>query len=136
MIANEAYIMFTHNKTLEWLQGKEVEKKAVLLMKARKLVKQTTKMFKERENEIRRKRKLLIVEKMRKEEELQRMRVRRLGGYTDSTIKCGLWQSENRVDFHLSKLKSKAEKLEALKSQLNFRQYGMKQKVCDHTNVY
>ena len=110
MIANEAYIMFTHNKTLEWLQRKDDNEKAELLVDARKNVKKTRIKFKEREKEIHRQRKLLIEEKLRKEEELQRARARRLEGYTDNIIKWGLWQSEGQVDFHLSKLTSKSEK--------------------------
>jgi hypothetical protein len=44
-------------------------------------------------------------------------------------ITWGLWQSEAQTDFHVrTVLKTKSEKIEALKSQLNFRKHVLLQK--------
>jgi hypothetical protein len=42
----------------------------------------------------------------------------------------GLWQTEDQVDFHLNTdIKSQKDKIEALKAQLNFRRFVLKQKI-------
>ena len=42
----------------------------------------------------------------------------------------GLWQTEEQVDFHLNTvIKSQKDKIEALKSQLNFRRFVLQQKI-------
>ena len=60
MIANEAYIMFIHNKTLDWLLGKNVKDKTSLLINVRQNVQKSRKLLKERALEIERQRKLIL----------------------------------------------------------------------------
>lgn len=60
---------------------------------------------------------------MRKTEKAEKAKVKRLEDYTNGVITWGLWQSEAQIDVHVQTvLKTKSEKTEALKSQLNFTQ--------------
>ena len=66
---------------------------------------------------------------MRKAEKAEKARVKQLEDYTSGIITWGLWQSEAQIDFHVhTVLKTKSEKIEALKSQLNFRKHVLLQK--------
>lgn len=60
LIASEAYIMFSHNRTSQWLRNKSDEEKLVLLNDARKNAKVARAKFKERMQEIERRRKLIL----------------------------------------------------------------------------
>ena len=128
--------MFVHNKTLTWLHGKTDQEKHVLLSNARKDVKAARLKFAERMKEIERCRRANLEEKMRKAE---KARVKQLEDYTSGIITWGLWQSEAQIDFHVQTvLKTKSEKIEALKSQLNFRKHVLLQKPKgdEYKNVY
>ena len=48
IIANEAYVMFVHNTTLQWLQDKCGQEKSYLLQNARKDVKEAHKKFRDK----------------------------------------------------------------------------------------
>ena len=92
-----------------------------------KSVPEVRKAFKERKLEIQRKQKEALREKMRKAEEAEAARLAKLQGYTDKIIFYGLWQTVEQVDSALEELHLKGEKLDALKSQLNFRKHVLKQ---------
>lgn len=109
ILASEAYIMFTSNKTKQWLDAK-------------------SEAFKEKREEIRRKQREALNEKMKKEEEKEAKRIERLGKMTDKIIFFGLWQTREDVDRALASIQSVTEKKEALKAQLNFRRYVLLQK--------
>ena len=59
IISQEAYIMFCHNKTPQWLEGKNPREKYELLGEARRDVKKVRTMFQQRRIEIEERRKLL-----------------------------------------------------------------------------
>lgn len=127
MIANEAYIMFIHNRTFDWLQGKS-EKESSLLIKAIKNVKKSRKQFKERGVEIEKQRQLILEEKS--ENKRMQKRVKKLEEYTNNILTGGMWQTEDQVDFHLNTdIKSQKDKIEVLKAQLNFRRFVLQRKI-------
>jgi len=72
LLANESYIMFVHNKTLDWLAGKTDNEKEILLSKARKNVSTIRLKFKERMKQLEIKRRLNLEEKLRKAENVEK----------------------------------------------------------------
>jgi len=70
----------------------------------------------------------LLQEKIRlAAEEKERKRLQRLEDYTYKIIYYGLWQSETDVDTLLRNIDGIKEKKDAVKTQLNFRKYVLKQ---------
>lgn len=128
ILASEAYIMFTSNKTKQWLDAKSEEEKKYLVEDAMKVVPNTREAFKEKREEIKRKQREALNEKMKKEEEKEAKRIERLEKKTDKIIFFGLWQTREDVDRALASIQSVTEKKEALKAQLNFRRYVLLQK--------
>lgn len=124
LIASEAYIMFSHNRKL---RNKSDEEKLVLLNDARKNAKVARAKFKERMQEIERRRKLILEEKMKKAEGVEKSKLKELQNYTDELLAWGLWQSDDQLNFHLGILKSDSQKIKASKAQLNFRKYVFQQ---------
>ena len=121
LIASEAYIMFVHNKTIDWLNGKTDQEKSLLLSQARKYVKPARCKFMTRISEIERRRRANLEDKMKKAEELETARLKRLEDYTNAILDWGLWQTDVQVDFHMgTDFKTKTDKISALTAQLNF----------------
>ncbi|MEW8340540.1 MAG: hypothetical protein AB2708_11880 [Candidatus Thiodiazotropha taylori] len=133
IISQEAYVMFCHNKTLQWLQSKNTKDKCELLSAARRDVKKVRSLFQLRRTEIEERRKLLLREKFAAAEEREKRRVQKLENYTNDIIDWGLWQSVQDVDYHVSLYKTKKDKVAALKAQLNFRNKVLHQKPKDET---
>ncbi|KAJ8313376.1 LOW QUALITY PROTEIN: hypothetical protein KUTeg_009066 [Tegillarca granosa] len=125
VIAQKAYIMFCHNKTLDWLNGKCAKERQSLLASARRDVKKARKMFAERRREIEARRKEMIKAQFEEKQRKEQRKVERLEGFTSGIINWGLWQNEKDV-YSLNK---KA----ALKAQLNFRKEVLHQKPKDET---
>lgn len=128
ILASEAYIMFTSNKTKQWLDAKSEEEKKYLVEDAMKVVPNIREAFKEKREEIRRKQRDALNEKMKKEKEKEAKRIERLEKMTDKIIFFGLWQTREDVDKALASIQSVTEKKKALKAQLNFRRYVLLQK--------
>jgi hypothetical protein len=84
LIASEAYIMFVHNKTIDWLNGKTDQEKSLLLSHARKDVKSARCKFMTRISEIERRRIANLEDKMKKAEELEKARLKRLEDYINA----------------------------------------------------
>ena len=126
-LASEAYIMYSANKTAQWLESKDSKEKKLLVEKACKNASIVKKQFQVRKNEIEARKREAIEESRRRAEDLEKKRIARLQTYTDKIIYFGLWQSEHSVDEMLQGISKKSEKKEALKAQLNFRRYVLKQ---------
>ena len=94
VLASEAFIMFTANKTDQWLQSKSKEEKCSLIASAKNTA-SVKLQFQQRKT----------------------------------------WQSELQVDEKLAEISTITEKKKALKAQLNFRQFVLKQKP-DESNVF
>ncbi|WAQ97078.1 hypothetical protein MAR_029768 [Mya arenaria] len=136
-LASEAYIMYTANKTQQWLTSKTEEEKQTLITDAMKNVK--TINFKTRHSEIELKQRQMMQEKLVQIELAEARRVKRLENYTNQVLYFGLWQTEECIEKELSEISKKVEKIKALKAQLNFRQYVLKQKLPnneEHRHVY
>jgi hypothetical protein len=134
LLAMEAYVLFCHNKTLEWINSKTDKERQQLMDFARK-EKKVRQKFKERRNQIHQERQRILQEKVLEEERKKTARIKKLENYTNQILIWGLWQTEEEVDQELSRSKTQSDKQEAISAQLNFRNHVLKQK-CDDQNVY
>lgn len=135
VLASEAYIVFTANKTKAWLESKSEAEKQRLIQNAQKGVPATRAAFKERKKEIERQQVIAWNEKMRHASELEAKRLEKLECYTNEIIYYGLWQSQEQIDCALEQIKTITEKKKSLKAQLNFRNYVLQQKP-ENRSVY
>lgn len=134
LIAQESYIMFCHNKTMEWLNNKTDAEKYELLKDARHDVSKCRKLFQDRRKEIEFKRKEILQKKFLEIEEKERKRIEEIESYTNNIIEWGLWQTVSQVDNHLLMLKNDKDKISALKAQLKFRKNVLHQKPSSGNN--
>ena len=93
-----------------------------------KIIKQT---YKTRLIEIENNRRLVIQEKIKKQEKGRELRKQEK--QTQSIIMHGLWQSENEVDNMVNSYQAKTEQMEALKVQIKFRKNVLQQVSDDKT---
>ena len=138
VIAQEAYMMFCHNKTLQWLEGKTEKEKNRLLYEARKDVKSVRQLFQRRRHQNEEQRQQISREKFIAAEAKEPRRVKRLENYTNDIKDWGLWQSIEDIDSNLSLYMTKRDKIAALKAQLNVRNKVLHQSPKDDSlkNVY
>nr|XP_054765133.1 uncharacterized protein LOC129271907 [Lytechinus pictus] len=126
-LSQEAMIMFALNKTGQWINMKEESDRQRLIKEARKDARKMKKVYQERREAIVQKRNDLLKEKLRKEEERKEKQVREKELMTQDIIFYGLWQSRDQVEQSMLSIKSKSERLDALKAQLRFRQHILSQ---------
>ena len=114
VLSSEAYMMFTANKTKQWLESKYPDEQQCLVTLAqrdmnkvfnREFQKKKTRVFTTTETNIK--------GKNEKAEEMEVKRVARLQGYTDRIIYFGLWQSVDTVNAALQEIESRKEQREA-----------------------
>ena len=74
------------------MNGKTDQEKSLLLSQARKDVKSARYKFMTRISEIERRRRANLEDKMKKAEELENARLKRLEDYTNAILDWGLWQ--------------------------------------------
>ena len=127
MIAMESYIMFSFNKTAEWLDGKEQCEYKRILHDSYKKMKDVRQKLNLRKEELAGKRaellqaKLKQAESARKKKELEKMMTLQEISYY------GLCQSESQIERNLATFKAKSNKADALKAQLHFRKVILQQ---------
>ena len=135
LLTNEAYLMYSHNKTREWLESLPDEERNKLIDNARKQGKSARMKFKERLRAIEAKRLEIQEERKRKLEVTEQKRRQELEELTNNVCYYGLWQSIEQVNEGLATLDTENEKREALQAQLKFRRKVLNQKHQD-SKVY
>jgi len=135
VLCNEAFLMFSHNKTGEWLAGLSDDERETLLKEAKTEGRNIRKKIQERIKNIEKER----LEKLRrKENELKEKKVKEFKKrekMTNDILYFGLWQSENDIINHLSEITSSAEKKTAVKAQITFRKKVLRQ-VPSNTSLF
>lgn len=127
ILANEALILYSFNKTSNWLNGlSETERDTVLKdsMEQRRVLYEK---FSERKKEIQQIQKKKIEEKERILKEKEQRALERKEKLTSEICYYRLWQSLEDIDKFLSEISTEKEKKTALKAQLNFRKKVLKQ---------
>ncbi|KAK3103507.1 hypothetical protein FSP39_019719 [Pinctada imbricata] len=120
-LCNEAFLVFSHNKTGRWLNELPDDERSVLLKEAKTEGPKIRKRFQQRMKEIESKR--LSAQKMKENElhEKQERLYKRKEKMTNDILFFGLWQSEEEMTQQLQEIKRKTEKVKAVKAQLTFR---------------
>ena len=132
-IALESLLLFSHNKTSNWLQSKSAEERERLLKAARTLTSVHRANFRRRREEIIAKRQECV---QRKEEEARKKKereVREKEELTKKIQKMSLWTTVSEVEEGLAKLRSAKQKCDALKLQIKFRKKVLSQTHPDKT---
>ena len=120
-IALEGLILFSNNKTAQWLHGKSPENREAIFKRARKISPEFRDLYKQRRKKLLEDRAKVLQDKQLTLQKLQEKKFREKEKLTEEIMLYGLWQDECQVTSALSKLKSSTEKLKALKCQLDFR---------------
>ena len=129
----EAMIMFTNNKTASWLNTKTSKEREELMKKARNLTPEFKELYKSRRQTLLTERAKLLQAKRLQLERLQAKKLKEKEDLVQMIIRYGLWQSKHQIQEELLKLKTKKEKVTALKVQLDFRKKVLEQKHADKT---
>lgn len=127
ILANEALILYSFNKTSNWLNGlSETERDTVLKdsMEQRRVLYEK---FSERKKEIQQTKKKKYEEKERIIKEKEQCALERKEKLTSDICYYRLWQSLEDIDKFLSEISTEKEKKTALKAKLNFRKKVLKQ---------
>ena len=119
--------MFTNNKTIAWLEGKDLEEQAKLIKQASVDARKMQATFKNRYSTIVEKQRERVRQKIRDKERLHAQKIKQLEQYTNDIIYHGLWQTETQIVNMLESYKSLTEKKKALKVQFQFRKHVLKQ---------
>lgn len=121
LVALEAVILFSHNKTSSWLDGLSCEERKALFKAARSLAPSIKSKFKARQQEIEVKRQEDL--KCRAEAIARRelKAVQEKQKLTKELEQMGLWSSRAEVEDGLEQLVGNMKKVKALKLQINFR---------------
>ena len=131
-IALESLILFSQNKTSDWLQSKSPVEIERLLQASRKLTKIHRENFKKRKEEIQAKRlemlqqKALVMSKKRERDLKEKEKL------TLKIQKYSLWITKTEVEQKISELKTKKAQVEALKAQISFRKKVLCQENVDN----
>ena len=113
-LSAEAYVMFAVNKTSQWLENKEANDVEQELLNAYKDVEKTRKKYRERKEEISRRKHAILREKMEKAEASRIKQEREIVQQTNAVLFWGLWQTVEQVDIMLDTM-SVREKMKLLR---------------------
>ena len=133
VLCNEAYLLYSHNKTDEWLQSLDDETKTKFINDSRKEGKNIRVKFHERLKTIEEKRVETLKMKEKEITEKKKRLLKKKETFTNDILFFGLWQSREDVKLRLEEIDSATEKKKALKSQLNFRKNVLLQKTTDQS---
>ncbi|KAK6180549.1 hypothetical protein SNE40_012682 [Patella caerulea] len=132
LLANEAYIMFSFNKTSTWLRELGEDEKNRLLDDSRKEGREIRKEFIARTKSISDERFRLQKLKKQEMERLEASRVQRAECMTNDVCYYGLWQTVDQINEGMDKLSGNDKELRcALQTQLKFRKSVLHQKHSD-----
>ena len=136
ILALEAHILFSNNKTSSWFASQTPEVQSELMETARRMGHKHKKKFQERLAVIHEKRNdLLKMREQAKHASEQRILLQK-EKITSDMVQHGLWQSIDDIDKNLNQIKSETQKREILKIQLRFRKTVLQQVYPANKDVY
>ncbi|XP_065182489.1 uncharacterized protein LOC135813316 [Sycon ciliatum] len=127
-IALEGMIMFSNNKTAEWLTSKPAQEQAEILQMARQTAPAMQEAFRKRQKEIHEYCVQRLRDKAKEIAEKREKELKRKEALTKDVERYGLWTSRQEVDEKVALLSTIAAKKAALKAQLQFRKVVLNQK--------
>ena len=117
-------VLFSNNKTAQWLNSKPQAEVKVLLQKARNAAPEFKQLYADKRKKMQEERTQLLKAKQQALQALQAAKekaLRQKEQLTQEIVQCGLWQTHDDIMKGLAMEKSKSAKIKALKAQLNFR---------------
>ena len=120
--------MFTNNKTASWLNSKTEKEREEIMRQARSITPEFKRLYKNGRQKLLEERAKLLQAKKLQLERLHAMKLKEKEELVQMILRYGLWQSKHQVQEELLKLKSKKEKVAALKLQLDFCKKVLEQK--------
>ena len=133
IIALEAMVLYSHNKSAIWLDQQSCEARKKLFQAARTLAPAIKEKFEARRLQIEARREVAL---LKKQEELARKLLKKVQDkekLTKEIEKIGLWMNRFEVEAGLDSMTRKAEKVKALKLQINFRSKVLEQSYPDNS---
>ena len=133
LVALESMILYSHNKSALWLAQQSQEAREKLFKAARSLAPAIREKFKERRKQIEDRREVAL---LKKQEELARKQLKKVQAkevLTKDIEKVGLWMNRLEVEAGLDTITRKADKIKALKLQINFRWKVLEQSYPDNS---
>lgn len=121
ILSHEAQIMFRKNETSKWLDSIPETDRSSILKNAYKETQVLKTEHKQLEEDIKAYKAETLADKTKKIENKRAKDFQEKENLTNSMLYYGLWQSVQQVDLQIQTIKSKTEKLTALKTQINFR---------------
>ena len=119
-LVNEAFLMFSMNKTQDWLKSLGNEEKKKLLKECRTDGRKFRETFKLRCKEIQEHRRRILAEKAAEAERKDVKANKKKEDIVKNILYYGLWQSKESIDEAIGTINSKKEKREAVMWQLKF----------------
>ena len=123
----EGMILFANNKTSRWLDSKSQEERQDLLKKARIIAPEFKQLYRIRRQKMLEERSKMLQAKQLQLERMRQKKLKEKEHLTENIVTYGLWQTSEQVDENLRKLKTKKDKVKALKVQLDFRKKVLEQ---------
>ena len=130
ILTNEAFLMFSFNKTGEWLTGLPTQERDQVIEQARRGTMDFRQKFADRKKEIERRRSEALAQKKIAIAKKRDKVLKDKENFTNEILYYGLWQTVTDVEKLLAELPDK-EKIKALHAQLRFRQKLLGQEVDD-----
>lgn len=127
-LANEAHIVYTMNKTGEWLHQQDEEQISKLVVWSKEQLKSLVQTEKTRLLELEAQLTQISIDKENRAKQLKAKTVERKEILTKEITKLGFWDTRRLVECKMRNLKTKKNKRNALKVQINFRQFVLEQK--------
>ncbi|XP_056002923.1 uncharacterized protein LOC125662868 [Ostrea edulis] len=115
----ESQIIFNGNKTNEWLAEKNESEKKCIIDSSRKENRKSMELEKKRKEQLFKKHLYLLKQREEKTRRKKDKRTKELDKAIENLQTYGLWENEDTINKELEKLKTKKEKLCALKTQIN-----------------
>ena len=135
-VAIESLILFSQNKTREWLGKKTNAERARLFQAARKLTPKFRKKYKERKQEIQQYRASIIQARRKAKEAKSKKDEAIRHELTEEMIMNGFWQTEAEIDKELQRTKSITQKKKKLKNQIKFRKLVLLQEYHQDKTIF
>lgn len=120
-LSNEAILMFTYNKTSNYLKSLPKTELDKLCKSVRHQTKEIKRLFKEREQTIMNTHISRSKDDAVKDAQRKQKKFERRSELTESVIDSGLWQSEEKVNEMMAMCTSESERQRAIQKQLRFR---------------
>jgi hypothetical protein len=127
-LASEAYIMYSQNKTSQWLKEQTPEERRRLVDQARRSTRHMRRLFEDRKNAISERKRQAVAARIREREAAEKKKIADKEKISSKMIEYGLWQSVTEVEEQVASYPLMKDKVDGLKAQLRFRQKVLDQK--------